>query len=150
MQIGRAQAKRLKVKPRVQQSPMIELCALRMGGKTFFVKGAEDVTVLSWTETLTCLTLTFCLGDGHAGIWSLFSKMTKLPERRDTLGWYHLKENLHKVSGSNNRLKGTSINSKFEDIEVEIPRVSVAVFFRSGNFSRCPQECRNMPLEGRC
>jgi hypothetical protein len=181
MQIGRAQAKRLKVKPRVQQSPMMELCALRMGGTTSFVKGAEDVTVLtgvvlsastlerilernpqaaatveapvqelaldggmvrlvtpkgepsewkqykairvngdgvgmawfgeknddllSWTETLTCLALVFCLGDGHAGIWSLFAKMTKLPERRDILDWYHLKENLHKVSGSNNRLK---------------------------------------------
>jgi ATPase subunit of ABC transporter with duplicated ATPase domains len=34
--------------------------------------------------------------------------------------------------------KGTSINSKSEDVASEISRASVAVFSKSGNFSRCP------------
>lgn len=48
--------------------------------------------------------LIYCLGDGHAGIWSLYELMS-LPEgHHQILDWYHLKENLHKVGGSLKRL----------------------------------------------
>lgn len=180
MQIGRDQAKRLGVKPRVQHSPMLELCGLRMAGKVSFVQGAEDVSVLTgiqmsastlerivernpqeaatveevveelavdggmvrlvtpkgepsewrqykairvngdgvgmawfadheallgWSEMLVCLAVVFCLGDGHAGIWSLFAQMTQMSQRQEVLDWYHLKENLYKVGGSIQRLQ---------------------------------------------
>jgi hypothetical protein len=45
-----------------------------------------------------------CLGDGHDGIWNIISQIATLPQRREILDWYHLKENLHKVGGSIKRL----------------------------------------------
>jgi hypothetical protein len=95
------------VTPKGEPSEWKQYKAIRVNGDGVGMAwfGEKNEDLLSWTEILTCLALVFCLGDGHAGIWSLFAKMTKLPERRDILDWYHLKENLHKVSGSNNRLK---------------------------------------------
>jgi len=44
------------------------------------------------------------LGDGHPGVWNLFSQLTSVETRWEILDWYHLKENLHKVGGSLQRL----------------------------------------------
>lgn len=46
-----------------------------------------------------------CLGDGHPGIWKLIAEVAKPSQRREILDWYHLKENLYKVGGSNKRLQ---------------------------------------------
>ena len=46
-----------------------------------------------------------CLGDGHPGVWNLIADIATTPQRREILDWYHLKENLHKVGGSNQRLR---------------------------------------------
>ncbi len=46
-----------------------------------------------------------CLGDGHAGVWNLMAQIATAPQRREILDWYHLKENLYKVGGSNKRLQ---------------------------------------------
>jgi len=46
-----------------------------------------------------------CLGDGHAGVWNLMAQIATAPQRREILDWYHLKENLYKVGGSNRRLQ---------------------------------------------
>lgn len=41
-----------------------------------------------------------CLGDGHDGIWNLHEGIVPQPEQRiEILDWYHLKENLFKLSG---------------------------------------------------
>lgn len=45
-----------------------------------------------------------CLGDGHDGVWNLFSDIAPDSERWEILDWYHLKENLYKVGGSLKRL----------------------------------------------
>jgi len=45
-----------------------------------------------------------CLGDGHDGIWNLFAGIASDSQRRELLDWFHLKENLHKVGGSEPRL----------------------------------------------
>lgn len=47
MQIGCQQAKQLGVKPRVQQSPLLELCCLRMSAKTSYENASKDVAVLT-------------------------------------------------------------------------------------------------------
>ena len=42
-----------------------------------------------------------CLGDGHDGIWNLHEAIVPMPEQRiEILDWYHLKENLYKLSGA--------------------------------------------------
>jgi hypothetical protein len=45
-----------------------------------------------------------CLGDGHDGVWNLFSQVATSQSRYEILDWYHLKENLYKVGGSLKRL----------------------------------------------
>lgn len=46
-----------------------------------------------------------CLGDGHDGVWNIVEKIGTIEQRRELLDWYHLMENLHKVGGSNQRLR---------------------------------------------
>lgn len=46
-----------------------------------------------------------CLGDGHDGVWKLFTELGSSSTRLEILDWYHLRENLHKVGGSLKRLK---------------------------------------------
>lgn len=46
-----------------------------------------------------------CLGDGHPGIWNVIDLFDSPGEKREILDWFHLVENLHKVGGSNKRLK---------------------------------------------
>ena len=45
-----------------------------------------------------------CLGDGHDGVWKLFSQLAVANCRGEILDWYHLKENLYKVGGALKRL----------------------------------------------
>jgi hypothetical protein len=47
------------------------------------------------------------LGDGHDGVWKLFTEIGSSSTRLEILDWYHLQENLHKVGGSLKRLKQT-------------------------------------------
>jgi len=47
MQVGREQAKRLGVKPRVQQSPLLELCCLTMAAKGSYASASDDVERLT-------------------------------------------------------------------------------------------------------
>jgi hypothetical protein len=46
-----------------------------------------------------------CLGDGHDGIWNIIGEIGTAGTRREVLDWYHLKENLYKLSLANKRLK---------------------------------------------
>lgn len=52
-----------------------------------------------WSQTITCL------GDGHDGVWNIVEQIGSKHQRREILDWYHLMENLHKVGGSNRRLR---------------------------------------------
>lgn len=38
-------------------------------------------------------------------VWNLMNKIATPEKRREILDWYHLKENLYKVGGSNQRLR---------------------------------------------
>jgi hypothetical protein len=45
-----------------------------------------------------------CLGDGHNGIWTLFSQIGHWSERIEILDWYPLMENWGNVGGAQQRL----------------------------------------------
>jgi len=45
-----------------------------------------------------------CLGHGHDGIWNLFAQLGSQTQRRESLDWYYLVENLGKVGGLQHRL----------------------------------------------
>ena len=50
-----------------------------------------------------------CLGDGHDGVWNLFSELATPEPRWEILDGYHLKENLSKVGGSLKRLAAEAL-----------------------------------------
>lgn len=64
-----------------------------------------DSSLLNWVETLCLAAVLYCLGDGHAGVWSLYQQMGRATQRDEILDWFHLNENLHKVGGSLKRIK---------------------------------------------
>lgn len=65
----------------------------------------ENDKLLAWVNRQPLRSLLTCLGDGHAGVWNLMTAIGKAEQRREILDWYHLKENLHKVGGSEKRLR---------------------------------------------
>ena len=85
-------------------SPWRDYKAVRVQGiyySAFFQDNASLVDALSAQRLLTPL---ICLGDGHDGVWNLFSELATPETRWEILDWYHLKENLYKVGGSLKRL----------------------------------------------
>jgi hypothetical protein len=65
----------------------------------------ENAALLNWLKSLSFISLFYCLGDGHPGIWSLFAQLDVPQMAEDILDWFHLIENLHKVGGSLKRLQ---------------------------------------------
>jgi hypothetical protein len=65
----------------------------------------NNAALLDWLSSLTFVSLFYCLGDGHPGIWSLFAQLTEPQQAEEILDWFHLIENLHKVGGSLKRLQ---------------------------------------------
>lgn len=61
-----------------------------------------------------------CLGDGHAGVWNLMADIAIASQRREILDWYHLKENLYKVGGSDKRLRKVETSLWHGDIDQDI------------------------------
>ena len=61
-------------------------------------------TLVEWVNQQPLAIPLVCLGDGHDGIWNLFADIASPSQRQEILDWFHLKENLHKVGGSEQRL----------------------------------------------
>ena len=71
-------------------------------GRAFF---QDNLGLLQWVNQQPLSRTITCLGDGHDGVWNLVEKISTKDQRREVLDWYHLMENLHKVGGSNQRLR---------------------------------------------
>ena len=71
-------------------------------GMAFF---QDNENLLSWVNQQPLSRTVNCLGDGHDGVWNIVEQIGTKHQRREILDWYHLMENLHKVGGSNQRLK---------------------------------------------
>lgn len=60
----------------------------------------DNGTLVDWVNEQPLSTPLICVGDGHAGVWNLFSEIGSETQRREILDWYHLMENLGKVGES--------------------------------------------------
>lgn len=64
----------------------------------------DNQGLVNWVQKQPLAEIFSCLGDGHDGIWNLFSAIAPSEQRFEILDWYHLKEHLHNVGGSVRRL----------------------------------------------
>ena len=71
-------------------------------GMAFF---QDNQGLLKWVNHQPLKRNINCLGDGHDGVWNIVEQIGSTEQRREILDWYHLMENLHKVGGSNQRLR---------------------------------------------
>ena len=71
-------------------------------GMAFF---QDNESLLQWVNQQPLSRTVNCLGDGHDGVWNIVEQIGSKHQRREILDWYHLMENLHKVGGSNQRLR---------------------------------------------
>lgn len=80
--------------------------AVRLNGNGVGMAWFQDNdSLLRWLQSLTMMSLFYGLGDGHPGIWRLFTHLTPGPLRDEILDWFHLMENLHKVDASEAQLQ---------------------------------------------
>lgn len=61
--------------------------------------------LIDWVNAQPLAAPIVCLGDGHDGVWNLVAQIATPEQRRESLDWYHLNENLQKVGGSIKRLR---------------------------------------------
>ena len=57
-------------------------------------------TLTDWINAQRARIPLICLGDGHDGIWNLFAQIANPQQLQEILDWYHFKENLFRVGGS--------------------------------------------------
>jgi hypothetical protein len=72
------------------------------GSAAFF---QENEQLIDWVNSQGKTSVITCLGDGHDGIWNLIQNLGEEYQRREVLDWYHLKENLYKIGGSQRIIK---------------------------------------------
>lgn len=65
----------------------------------------DNQVVIDWVNNQPLASTVTCVGDGHDGIWNIVDQLAPDVQRREVLDWFHLIENLHKVGGSQKRLK---------------------------------------------
>ncbi|WDD36236.1 ISKra4 family transposase (plasmid) [Nostoc sp. UHCC 0926] len=80
---------------------VISLHHLGMLGTSF----RNNQIVIDWVNAQSLASTVTCIGDGHDGIWNIVDQLASDVQRREVLDWFHLIENLHKVGGSQKRLK---------------------------------------------
>ena len=94
------------VTPKGEPSEWKQYKAVRLNATDVGMAWYQDNdAILKWLGTLCMSSLLYCLGDGHAGIWSLYRQLSEHQAREEILDWFHLMENLHKVGGSIKRLE---------------------------------------------
>jgi hypothetical protein len=64
----------------------------------------DNESLVEWVNQQPLADPLTCLGDGHDGIWKLISSIGNDSQRREILDWFHLKENLYKVSATEQEL----------------------------------------------
>jgi hypothetical protein len=85
-------------------SPWRDYKAVRLQGIYYAAFYQDNDSLVDYVNAQQLLSPVVCLGDGHDGVWNLFSDIATPESREEILDWYHLKENLYKVGGSLKRL----------------------------------------------
>jgi hypothetical protein len=78
--------------------------AVRVQGIYYSAFFQDNDSLIDYLSAQRLLSPLVCLGDGHPGVWNLFSELVTVETRWEILDWFHLKENLYKVGGSLKRL----------------------------------------------
>lgn len=92
------------------RTPKGELCrwqdykAVNLHGKYREAFFHSNECLVEWVNQQPLATPLTCLGDGHDGIWNLFSAIAIDGQRQEILDWFHLKENLYKVNATEQNL----------------------------------------------
>ncbi|MBO1351393.1 MAG: hypothetical protein EBE86_030330 [Hormoscilla sp. GUM202] len=60
----------------------------------------DNQGLLKWVNVQPLGAQFTCLGDGHDGVWNIFSDIGTPEQRIEVLDWYHLMENANKVQGT--------------------------------------------------
>ena len=77
----------------------------------------DNEQLVNWVNAQPLSNPFTCLGDGHDGIWNLYTQIGTTTQRREILDWYHLIENLGKVGGSQHRLDAVEADLWQGDVE---------------------------------
>lgn len=96
---------RLKTEEKGKPCPWRDYKAVNLNGVYLGAFFLDNQSLTDWVNSQKLLNPVFCIGDGHQGIWNLFSAIGDSEQRQEILDWYHLKENLYKVGGSIKRLR---------------------------------------------
>jgi hypothetical protein len=80
----------------------------------------DNEQLVNWVNVQPLSDPLSCLGDGHDGIWNLYTQIGTKTQRREILDWYHLVENLGKVGGSQQRLDAVEAKLWQGDVEAAI------------------------------
>lgn len=91
--------------PKGQECLWKDYKAVRLGAIYYGAFFGDNQSLLNSINSQSLITPLVCLGDGHDGVWKLFTEIGSCSSRLEILDWYHLRENLHKVGGSIKRLK---------------------------------------------
>lgn len=96
---------RLRTKTLGQKCEWRDYQAGRLSGVSYGATFQRKEELTAWINSQVLTNPLICLGDGHLGVWNLFSRIATAQERYEILDWFHLKENLFKVGGSLKRLR---------------------------------------------
>ena len=96
---------RLRNKTLGQKCEWRDYQAARLSGVFYGATFRRKEELTAWINSQILTNPLICLGDGHSGVWNLFSQITTTQQRHEILDWFHLKENLFKVGGSLKRLR---------------------------------------------
>ncbi len=91
--------------PLGQPSEWREYKALHVSEQRELAFFKDNAGLVTWVEQQPWAEKVTCLGDGHDGVWTLYQAMGRDGQRVEILDWYHLMENLAKVSGKPEQLE---------------------------------------------
>ncbi len=96
---------RLRTQRRGEKCEWRDYQAARLSGVYYGATFRRKEELTAWINSQVLTNPLICLGDGHSGVWNLFSQISTTQQRYEILDWFHLKENLFKVGGSLKRLR---------------------------------------------
>lgn len=96
---------RLRTQTAGQKCEWRDYQAARLSGVYYGATFRRKEELTAWINSQALTNPLICLGDGHSGVWNLFSQIASTQQRQEILDWFHLKENLFKVGGSLKRLR---------------------------------------------
>jgi hypothetical protein len=104
--------------------------AVNLHVQGMFATFQNNQALTDWVNRQSLADMVTCIGDGHDGIWNIIADISTPDNRYEILDWFHLMENMHKVSASSELLS---------DIESHLWRGDVDAAIAELNHLSCPQ-----------